>query len=386
MRNLVTMCLVLISVGSCLGSVELTNVYIPPCGTTQNVTGTAVGSATWDSYKVMTYIFISGSGWWVKPYSKFELEDINPDGSFSVDITTGGLDGLATIVFLAICDSDYVMPNSSRVDFTPENSSIHWSNKYYRDPSNCHRTIEWSGKTWYVKNSGIYESGPGPNKFDDESNNVWVDANGDLHLTIIYDNGKWESSEIISLDEFGFGTYEFDVIGNPILDMNAVLGLFTWKDDAVDENDFEIDVEQSQWGVADAENLQYVVQPWHVSGNRSRYYMVLDSEVSTHRFDWNEDIIYFQSFYDDAPWSNVANIIADWVYTGNDIPLQSENINVRLNLWLMNGNAPSDGQSQEVIIKEFRFFCDEQIPGDINQDCKVNMFDLSILADNWLER
>lgn len=86
------------------GDPEFVHVAIPPCGTTQNVTGRIENFKNPDNYKIISYIFISGSGWWVKPYQNQPKTDIRPDGTFEVNITTGGIDELATIVYsLELC-------------------------------------------------------------------------------------------------------------------------------------------------------------------------------------------------------------------------------------------------------------------------------------------
>src|SRR5271154_382432 len=88
------------------------------------------------------------------------------------------------------------------------------------------QTISWQGYTWTVKSgTGL---GPGPNNWS--TNNVFVDANGYLHLQINYNaaTGTWECAEVNG-PNLGFGTYQWQVSGRPdLFDPQVVLGLFSY--------------------------------------------------------------------------------------------------------------------------------------------------------------
>src|SRR5262245_44168916 len=71
------------------------------------------------------------------------------------------------------------------------------------------RTLSFSGYTWNVKSSGKSKVGPGPNYFSDSTSNVWVDAQGRLHLKITVSRNKWSCAEVVSQLSFGYGTYRF---------------------------------------------------------------------------------------------------------------------------------------------------------------------------------
>src|SRR5688572_24833301 len=74
------------------------------------------------------------------------------------------------------------------------------------------RTINWSGYNWWVRTSGNAPQGPGPNIFSDSAENVFVDANGNLHLKIRKGrDGKWLASEIDLNQSLSYGTYEWQV-------------------------------------------------------------------------------------------------------------------------------------------------------------------------------
>jgi len=133
-----------------------------------------------------------------------------------------------------------------------------------------------------------------------------------------------------------------------------VLGLFTWSDDPAYAHR-EVDIECSRWGnTMDPNNAQFVVQPFNLGGHLVRYPVPPSVTNSTHLFTWETNRLSFQSqrgAY--SPNPAPANIITNWSYSLT-VP-QSGDENARINLWLMNGNAPTDSREVEVIIRSFQF-------------------------------
>jgi hypothetical protein len=84
---------------------------------------------------------------------------------------------------------------------------------------------------------------------------------------------------------------------------------------------------------------------------------------------WTPDSVYWQSF-EGVNYPGV-NKVTQWTFdktniprkkiegnqTSNDIviPAPSDSTNVRFNLWLLNGKAPSNGKEHEVIITNFKY-------------------------------
>jgi hypothetical protein len=58
---------------------------------------------------VAVYIKVS-SGWWTKPYFSTPVTEINCDGTWTCDITTGGTDQLATDIAAFLIPSTYSPP------------------------------------------------------------------------------------------------------------------------------------------------------------------------------------------------------------------------------------------------------------------------------------
>jgi hypothetical protein len=68
--------------------------FVPVYGSADDLRG-QVWHITPSDYKVAVYIFVA-SGWWTKPYFAQPLTNIQPEGRWIADITTGGVDHQAT--------------------------------------------------------------------------------------------------------------------------------------------------------------------------------------------------------------------------------------------------------------------------------------------------
>jgi hypothetical protein len=254
---------------------------------------------------------------------------------------------------------------------------------------NCLRRVRFAGYNWSVLQSD-WPMGVGPNFFTDESNDVWVDSHGYLHLNILYKDPNWYCSEVVANENFGYGKYVFTLKAHEeLLDPYMVLGLFIFDNNDPCGNPREIDFELSRWWHAEEpNNAQFVVQPWDGPDNRYRYCLD-EHRTTTHEIVWMPDRINFHSYYGDYPISDKNNSINYWTYRGDDIPAAG-NENPRMNLWLLPpegspdgtpGAPPSNSQDAEVILKNFLYL---PIPGDLNHDKVINLEDFVLFADNWL--
>lgn len=89
-------------------SIELT--YIPPYGSWNpgDIKG-QVRHIKPNDYRVAVYIKVS-NGWWTKPYWNNPLMIIMPDGTWTCDITTGGIDSEATEIAAFLVPFNYTPP------------------------------------------------------------------------------------------------------------------------------------------------------------------------------------------------------------------------------------------------------------------------------------
>lgn len=219
------------------------------------------------------------------------------------------------------------------------------------DVDKKNRVIEFSGYEWIVRTSDEEKLGPGPNYFSDSEENVWVDEEGKLHLKIVQSGGNWYCSGISLRKSMGYNKYVFYVSSRvDQLDKNVVGGLFTYMND-----EEEIDIEFSKWSDAENQDSQFAVQPSYIVGNKERYDLKLDNNLSTHFFDWQTDKIDFGSFYGHTLTPKDTDIISTWTYTGENIPPDSEE-RLKINLWLFQGQNPSDNQEVEMIIDRVEIY------------------------------
>lgn len=203
--------------------------------------------------------------------------------------------------------------------------------------------------------------GPGQAAFSNSSDNVWVDDFG-LHLTISYcpEDGQYYSTEVESVESFGYGIYYFQTYGRiDLLDPNAVFGLFTWDREAVDFSHREIDIEFTRWQDSkDPTNAQFVVHPCSECpscDSCSRFAVDLNSVsdekpcmTMNHYIIWEKGQIEFLSYS-----NNNEKLFYSWQYTGSKVPVPGKE-KVFLNLWLT-AERPMYGLEQEVIITDFFF-------------------------------
>lgn len=240
------------------------------------------------------------------------------------------------------------------------------SGKQSEAQSSQPKTLNFSGYDWVIRQSG--KGGPGPNQWSPE--NVWLDKAG-LHFKIRRvvvptttaepEHTEWQCAEVFTQKTFGFGTYEFQVVGSiDKLDHNVVLGLFDYPTDSPDGTN-EIDIEFARWGNALWPNGNYTIYPSfgerdHNASHTFRFTLKDDKKpvLTTHRFIREPERIELQSFQGDG--GKKSPTIAKWLYRGASrqrIPQKS--LPVHINLWLFAGHAPSDNKEVEIIIRKFIF-------------------------------
>ncbi len=157
-------------------------------------------------------------------------------------------------------------------------------------------------------------------------------------------------AELTTDQALGYGTYTFHLTGRPAdLDPNVVLGLFTW-DFHGGEHHREIDIELSRWGDPTNANTQFVVQPYQTPENIYRFDIAGPRARTTQAFAWTAGQVEFWSLWGHVdPDATSEALIDHWVNTGPDVPTPSD-AHVHVNLWLMDGLAPTDGRSAHIVL------------------------------------
>ena len=299
------------------------------------------------AHRVAVYIRVGG-GWWTKPTFAEPATVIGPDGTWTCDITTGGLDHEAAriVAFLiSAADAPPLMQGEGEFPVALSQSVLDEVQvvRTYR------RRIDFAGLQWHVK-TGSAPLGPGPNLFTDGDDAVWADGEG-LHLTLAQREAGWQATEVISDRTFGYGTYRIALrAAAEDFDPRVVFGFFTWDDLASEQSYREIDIELSYWGVAGEPNAQFVVQPFTLPGHRYRFDARYGDRESIHTFTWAPDRIDFASI----ARGTGEPVEQRWSFHGDRVP-ETGAEQVRMNLWLLNGEAPADGRDVEIVVTSFSF-------------------------------
>ena len=168
---------------------------VPAYGTNGSMTGTVSG-VDYTQYCVSPYIQIKRSGWWTKPTFAATTVAIDPNGTFSANVTSGGVDDQATIYYAAVVPIGSTTPWDWRTSAPVISDSVA-SASLERYGS----TVQFAGYAWGVKQSSL-PVGPGSNLF--AAQNVWVNGQGRLHLQISQSGGQWYSAEAICPAKLGY--------------------------------------------------------------------------------------------------------------------------------------------------------------------------------------
>lgn len=204
------------------------------------------------------------------------------------------------------------------------------------------KTIEFAGIEWNIIKG---RSNPGSNNWSDSPDIVWVDSNGCLHLKVKKVGSTWYCADIYAKQSFGFGEYQFYVASNvERFARNIVAGFFTYENDHR-----EIDIEFSKWGKSRNVSGWYTIQPPN-KNNQKCFDLNLLGNYSTHKFTWNKNSIYFESYHGHhltLPSSDF--LINQWSYTGSDIPTAG-NERLHINFYLYKGALLFNQKEEEIII------------------------------------
>jgi hypothetical protein len=95
-------------------------------------------------------------------------------------------------------------------------------------------------------------------------------------------------------------------------------------------------------------------KPFIADVNQKTFNLKLYGSYTTHYFTWASHSVYFETFAGHYPLGSqpAGNIIA---HLSSNKTVDCTGATANINLWLYRGNAPSNGQPVEVIIKSFQF-------------------------------
>ncbi|MFA6536947.1 MAG: glycoside hydrolase family 16 protein [Patescibacteria group bacterium] len=201
--------------------------------------------------------------------------------------------------------------------------------------------LSFANYEWTTRN---YFGNPGNNNWDNSTQNIFVDKAG-LHLKISQIGDKWYSSSLHLNKSLGFGTYEF-IVSTPInqQSLNTIVGLFIYENDSR-----ELDIELGKWSEQTKNNLHYSVQPYSIEGNSKGVgFNPTNNGEEIYRIDWQKDSVKFSASADNGA------TYSEWLYTGAN-NFAPGNESVHINFWQIKGLPPTNNQTQEVVIKKFKF-------------------------------
>ncbi|KAG6544783.1 hypothetical protein Mapa_013809 [Marchantia paleacea] len=224
------------------------------------------------------------------------------------------------------------------------------------------RTITFSGLLWTVRDTSSTTQGPGNNWWSNSTSNVWLDSNGRLHLKITKVGTKWLCPEVYTTGNYKYGKFNWKIEG-PVtsptgsFDKNVVLGLFTYPVAGADGTN-EIDIELARWGNQSYPNLNFTSYPNTALSDFKNHTksteMALNGNYTSHQFEWRNNNISWVSRHGH---SATGDIIFSESYNGdgNSQRIPQQDCKIHMNLWLFQGQAPTDGVQVEFVIHSFTY-------------------------------
>jgi hypothetical protein len=209
------------------------------------------------------------------------------------------------------------------------------------------KTLHFSGYDWIVR-SAASDRGGETNSYDPA--NAWVDQKGYLHLQIALREGKWSCANVRLTRSLGYGTYRFVVQDSADLPPSAVLGIYTLDEGKPDETRSELNIELSRWGEPGKKNAQYVVQPYYVPENISRF--MVPAGVLTHILRWQPGAASFKTTRGSVE-ASPSKSIAEHVFTSGVPTAGAETVHIEL--YEFHHSKNTSQRPAEVVIQKFEY-------------------------------
>lgn len=303
--------------------------------TTGVFAGTITNSLPGDH--VVIYAF-SGQQWWVQPTALEPFTAVQADGSWSAQIHLGHK--YAALLVRGGYDAAAKRPS------LPSLSRKIWAEAVadgVAQPPAKVKTLHFSGYDWNALET-MKDIGGKAHRYDPD--NVWVDAEGRMHLRLFRTKYEWVCSDVSTQRSLGYGTYRFDLENPGALDPSAMLSLNTWTDDVDNQNHHELEVHVSRWGNPESKNAEFVVEPYYVPSNVYRFEMPAGPMSAI--FHWVPGSAAFT-----AQRPGTQTPVATWNFTTNVPTSGPERIHVSLCEYAY-GHV-SLQRDTEVVLDRFQF-------------------------------
>jgi hypothetical protein len=286
-------------------------------------------------------LYAKSGAWWVQPLVDEAFTKIQPNSNWINSIHLG------TEYAAVLVESGYRPPTTMNVLPTPGGGVVAVATAKGAGPgSTVSKTLSFSGYEWRIRDA---PSDRGGTNFYDASN-AWTDSDGALHLRIAKEAGHWTCAEVTLTRNFGYGTYSFVVRDVSHLESPVVFSMFTWDYAGTGQNHREMDIEVSRWGDPTSKNAQYVVQPFFIPENASRF--TAPSGVLRHYFRWEPGQVTFKTVRGDGSGDKTRSV-AEHAFTSG-VPSPGVET-VRLNLYVFGGAKDPLQNGAEVVIEKFEY-------------------------------
>jgi hypothetical protein len=324
--------------------VSLQFTRIPPAGEGgPDKVDTIAGRATGLKPGQQIVLFAKADAWWVQPLANQPYTTVQSDGTWS-STTHLGTEYAALVV-----DPGYQPPAVTGALPSVGGSVIAVATV----PGSggpikaVITTLHFGGYDWKVR-SAVNDRGGVTRSYGPA--NASVDGKGFLHLRITKRANDWICSEVSLTRSLGFGTYLFSVHDTSKLEAAAALSMFTWSDEGADQNHREMDINLSRWGDPGSKNAEYVVQPYYVPANVSRF--LVPSGPLTLSFRWQSGNLSFETTRG-ATRSAAATPLAAHVFTSG-IPAPGEET-AHMNFCAFGYAKVPLQHEAEVVIEKFQY-------------------------------
>ena len=293
-------------------------------------------------------LFAKSGVWWVQPLVNEPFTSIQPDSSWQTK-THLGLEYGALLV-----DESYQPPPTLDRLPAPGGAIIAVATVAGRASATlAARTISFAGYDWEVRQT-VSDRGGLLNHYDPK--NAWVDEQGRLHLKIEKRErvegaaSPWSCAEVILKRSLGYGTYVVVVRDTSHLEPSAVLSVITWDPSAADPSHREMGIELTKWGDADSKNAQFVVQPYYVPTNVSRF--DVPAGMLAHSLRWEPGRASFRTQRGDSATASSA-VVAEHQFTSG-VPTPGGEA-IRMALYVFGYPKAPLTRGTEVIIEKFMY-------------------------------
>ena len=363
-----SVCLFLLAASACANpvvTITSTPAWSPIGSSPWNgyLSGTLTGVADPTQYVIAPLDYIPGSGWWPKPTFAQPWVNVNPDGTWTAPVFTGGIDPVAN-AFIAdaysLSSTGSILASSTACPPTNALASAY--------ASRYGTTLSWCGYNWdvettcvgYTGNAFGGQVGPGYNRFTDDPKYVWV-SGGTLNINMQQNSGtaaisgfsgsgdgNYYAGQVTSENsDFGYGKYTVTLdtplktaSGAANLPVDVVVGsLFTWRNSgnlnaSGSNTNNEFDLGEAGAVTISGSGMQNVAQPWQTPGNRYQLNLanLPNNTPLMLSMDWEPSAV--SCLATAGTWSD------SWNYKGSAIP--TPGVQMDINGWYY--TQPSSGQ------------------------------------------